>query len=922
MVAPILVTKLFFPTHRPELVTRPRLVERLDEGIHGKLTLISAPAGFGKTTIVTEWLQNELDNESSPYSIGWLSLDKGDNDPLRFLTYITEALYRLPGFDSPLGAGAQNMLQSLQPPPAIVVLSTLINELAIIEKKIILVLDDYHLIETQPVHDLLNFLLENLPPNLHLVIATREDPPLVLARMRARGQLSDLRASDLRFSASETTQLLNQAMALNLSEKDILTLESCTEGWIAGLQLAAISMRGWEDKTDFIQSFSGNNRLVLDYLIEEVINQQNTDVQNFLLESSILDSFTSSLCNAVTGQDNSQSILEMLERANLFIIPLDNERKWYRYHHLFADLLRQRLHQTHTIDPRELHHKASDWYKRNGLSDRAIEHALSGKDYPKAATLIGDQIDTLWQRGEHGKLRRWLKTLPEEQLLSEPQLGSIRAYYLHTIGQQEIGEKLLQKIENLLNPNNYLGKKFPHDKESQLSETEKNKLRGVVSVLRALIDTFSGDVSGMIKNANQALDCLPEREITWRSLAAIALGDAHSYLGNMAASYKARSEAVKDCETAGGVYYILAANLKLASTLKELGELQQTVDNCQQQIDLAKKHGLSETNIIGCIMALSGDVLAELNDLDNATHQAKQGVKIADNGSNIIILSFSYLYLIRVLFSIGDFTGIEEIIKKGSLLGQETTVPPWLPEQMALWQARIWLMRDELEAASNWEKEEGLNIQEGYEVPKEINFHSLFLHIGSARVLIAQSRLSQAIELLQRLGVIAEETERIASLIQIKSLLALGYHLNGETDQAMETLKQSLNLGKARGFFRIFVDEGPPMAQLLYEALNRAIAPQYVQRLLAAFPVDEEIMEDTENDQSDQSGLIEPLSDREIEILQLLDNGLSNQTIADRLYISVHTVKTHTRNIYSKLNVNSRTQAINKARILGILHQK
>ncbi|MCJ7700644.1 MAG: AAA family ATPase [Anaerolineales bacterium] len=413
MTSPILVTKLFIPATRPELVPRPHLIERLRKGLHRKLTLISAPAGFGKTTLVTELLSS-LQGESQKENpienrIAWLSLDEGDNDLTRFLTYFIAALNQIEEIEATFGEESLTMLQSPQPPSAEAVLTLLINEIAAISDRIIFVLDDFHLIDIQPVYDALNFLLENTPPQMHLVIATREDPPLPLARLRARSQLTELRAADLRFNSSEAAEFLNQVMGLNLSTEDIAALETRTEGWIAGLQLAAISLQGHKDTTSLIKSFTGSHRLVLDYLIEEVLNQQPQNVQNFLLQTAILERLTGSLCDAITGQQNGRTTLEMLDRANLFIVPLDNERRWYRYHHLFAELLQQRSKITHPNLINDLHSKAVIWYETNGYFPEAIHHALASDDVKTATRLIEKGALDALERSDFGLfLMQWL----------------------------------------------------------------------------------------------------------------------------------------------------------------------------------------------------------------------------------------------------------------------------------------------------------------------------------------------------------------------------------------------------------------------------------------------------------------------------------------------------------------------------------
>jgi LuxR family maltose regulon positive regulatory protein len=450
MAMPLLTTKLYIPPPLPNPVERPRLIERLNEGLHRKLTLVSAPAGFGKTTLLSEWLAG------CEQPAAWLSLDESDNDPTRFLSYTIAALRTIEARQEPVGniaKGVLSALESPQPPPSEAILTTLINEIATIPDRIILVLDDYHLIQAQPIHDALTFLLRHLPPQMHLIMATREDPPLPLARLRARGQSTELRATDLRFTLSEAAEFLNQVMGLDLSAEDIAALERRTEGWIAGLQLAAlalqgtISMQGRRDVSSSIQSFTGSHHFVLDYLVEEALEQQSESVQTFLLHTSILDRLTGSLCDAITDQDNGRMILETLERANLFIVPLDDERRWYRYHHLFADLLRQRLQSTQPDQLPDLHRRASAWYEQNGFIDEAIEHALRGEDFEQAACLIEEQVDTI---SEHTRLLRWLDALPVKVILSKPHLCIFHARHLFTSGKMDEAEERLQAAEQTL----------------------------------------------------------------------------------------------------------------------------------------------------------------------------------------------------------------------------------------------------------------------------------------------------------------------------------------------------------------------------------------------------------------------------------------------------------------------------------------
>ncbi|MFC1976235.1 LuxR C-terminal-related transcriptional regulator [Chloroflexota bacterium] len=912
----MLQTKLYIPPSRPEFVPRPRLIERLNKGLRQnqgfgrKLTLISAPAGFGKTTLVSDWLR-QLDE-----STAWVSLDESDNDSVRFLSYFVAALQtieawkELPGN---IGKGALSALQSPQPPPPETVLAILINEIAAIPDRLVLVLDDYHLIEAQPIHDALTFLLEHLPPQMHLVIVTREDPNLSLPRYRARGQLIELRGADLRFTNAEAAEFLNQVMSLNLSAEDIATLETRTEGWIAGLQLAAISMQGHEDTTSFIKSFTGSHHFILDYLLEEVLEQQPEGIQNFLLRTSILDRLTGSLCDVLTGQDNGQATLEILEHANLFIIPLDDERRWYRYHHLFADLLRQRLRQTQPMQVSTLHHRASEWNEQNGFADQAIEHALHAEDFEQAAHLIEEQADAIWERGEHTKLRRWLEGLPAKLVFSKPQLCIFHAWYLFASGQQDAVERSLQAAEQALDTSADRATETSPIERDQPSGSDRMKLRGRAAAIRAFLASHRGDVPGVIQHSHQALEYLPEQDSAWRSGAAIALGDAHGIKGNMTAAYQARLEALETCKAAGDIYFSMIANLRLALILRMQGQLQRTIEICQQQMQLANESGMPQTVVVGGLLATWGEVLAELNDLDGAIHQAKKGAELTECGGDVATLVWHYLCLVRVLFSRADMCGAEEIIQKMENIFREHDVPPIITNQMAAWQARIWLAQDKLDAASQWVGERGL----------DAGGDPIYLHemeyIVLARILIAQGRLDETIGLLQRLLEAAETGGRTSRAIEILLLQALAFQAGGETTQAMVALEQALTLAEPGGFIRIFVDEGPPMARLLYKAATRGIAPDYARRLLAAFPVAEPEQTDPSKTQAPKSELVEPLSERELEVLQLIAEGLTNPEIASRLFLTLNTVKAHTRNIYGKLGAHNRTQAVAQARALGIL---
>jgi LuxR family maltose regulon positive regulatory protein len=677
-------------------------------------------------------------------------------------------------------------------------------------------------------------------------------------------------------------------------------------------------MQGRRDITGFIESFTGSHRYVLDYLVEEVLEQQSESVRAFLLQTSVLDRMTGSLCDAVrfggtavTEQDDGQATLEMLERANLFIVPLDDERRWYRYHHLFADSLRQRLQPTQPEQLQDLHRRASAWYEQNGFIDEAIEHALRGEDFEQAAHLIEEQVDAI---SEHTRLLRWLDALPVKVILSKPHLCIFHARHLFTSGKMDEAEERLQAAEQTLDLSCDPATGNSLIEPGPLSSSDRMKIQGRVAVIRAFLAVYHGDAQGTIDYARQALDYLPEQDLTWRSVAALPLGDAYMFKGDIAAAYDTRLEALEMSKESGHPFMILISNGRLAWTLRQQGKLKQVIHLCEQQMQYADECGISQTLVAGWLETQWAEALAELDDLDGAVQKAKKSVESMGSGSeNLAALGWSNLYLVRILFSKGDMAGAKEVIQTMENIVRDYDMHRSISIQISAWQARIGLEENEFEAASKW-VEELCSDAHG-----KLPFLSEIECIVLTRTLIAQGSVDEAIKLLRQLFVTAKAGEHTSGMIKILILQALALQAGSDTDQAITALEKALTLAKPGGFIRTFVDEGPPMARLLYEALSRGIAPDYVRRLLAAFPMAEPEQASPPGTLAPESELIEPLSQRELEVLQLMAEGLANPEIASRLFLALNTVKTHASNIYGKLGVHSRTQAVARARALGLL---
>jgi LuxR family maltose regulon positive regulatory protein len=919
MSSPILVTKLFIPAARPEIVPRPRLLERLDGGRHRKLTLISAPAGFGKTTVVMEWL-NTLRGNSQPEDptknrIAWLSLDEDDNDPARFLTYFIAALNQIEEIDVTFGEGSLMMLQSPQPPPIEAVLTPLINEITTIQDRIIFVLDDYHLIDTQPTQDILSFLLKNKPPHLHLVITTREDPLLPLPRLRARGHLTELRAADLRFTSVEAAEFLIQVMGLSISEEDITALETRTEGWIAGLQLAALSLQGQANTSKLIQSFTGSNRLVLDYLVDEVLNQQPQNIQDFLLQTAILDRLTASLCDAVRfdaedetadGKENGQMILERLERANLFIVPLDSERCWYRYHHLFADLLWQRLKVTHPELINDLHAKAVVWYETNGFLSQAIQHALAGKDINTAIRLIEKgSLDAL-EKSDFGFILNAVERIPESALGSAPWLFIYQSWALFLTGHIDLADPNLENTDWLL------------DSLSNDDESQKQEMRGYIAGLKVQLTAWQRDYENMILYANQAKAYLPDHH--WiRGYCAMMIGTGFWDTGNLTAAIDAFRDAATVGTVSGNKRVAVTSAVYLGHALELEGHLQQAVSVYQNAFKFAEQDGRELP--VACYLHIDfARVLYELNELDLAYQHLTEGIKQSQLLADDRIEKIGHSLLTRVYLAAGDFAQAVN-----SIHNAEQIIPsPEIIYDMRGGEyphVRLWLKQKKVKEIDGWLNESGIM------VGSTADFKIKVTYTMHARAMIALARaypdgsqyLNHAHDLLAEFLEMTETNGWGYKVIEILVLQALAYDADGNTTQAITLLERALNQAELEGYIRIFVDEGPSMARLLYEALSRGIAPDSVQQLLAAFPDLDSEQATSSQIQTSESEWIESLSERELDVLQLIAEGLTNQEIASKLYLSLNTVKAHTRNIYSKLGVKSRTKAVVRGKALGVL---
>jgi LuxR family transcriptional regulator, maltose regulon positive regulatory protein len=901
----LLATKVSIPRTRPHRLVRSLLIQRLNQGMARELILVCTPAGFGKTTLLADWAT------STNWAVAWLSLDPDDNDPARFWRYAVAALDRVVGG---LGEQLLPLLTAPTPLSGQGVVTALSNQLQALPDELALVLDDYHAIEEPAIHDSLAFLLSHLPPRLHLAISSRSDPPLPLARLRASGQLAELRAADLRFTPQEAAAFLQEVWGLELAAEAIAALETRTEGWAVGLQLAALSLQGQPDPEGFLDAFAGTHRYVLDYLSEEVLARQPDQVRTFLLETSILERLCGPLCDAVTGDSDGQRLLEELERANLFLLALDEERRWWRYHHLFADLLRARLVQTQPELVPELHRRAATWCEQHGLIDEAIRHAVAAEEAAWATRLVEEYLDETLRRGEDATLSRWLALLPDDAVRSAPALCLAQGLMQFHLGHLESVERLLEHAERAFDP-----RRGPRGPGVPTTGGMVAELSAAIALLRGELAAVRGDSGETAGYARSALTQMAEQERGPRFWARWLLAFADWMGGRLEDAERTFAAMLAEGRAAPDLYPVMSTGSTLARVQRARGKLSAALRTYREGLRFATEGGRLSAYHAGEPHVGIAQVLYERNELDDALRHVAEGIELC---RHVMVLrerdrGLATLAWIRQAMGQPDaaLQAMNEACRMYPTVGVAGLFNPAPAER-----ARLLLAQGRIEEAARWTKERGLTADDDISYPWERDYLVL------ARVLLAQAEPNRALGLLERLDTLAESQGRTGDLIQVRALRALALQAAGDHQGALALLAEALAMARPEGYVRVFADEGPPMAALLRSligtsrrgrgAAGGAAATEHLHRVVQAFG--------PARARSDQTapagtGLIEPLTERELEVLRLLAAGRRNRDIARELVVTQETVKKHLSHIFAKLGAANRTEAVAHARRLGLI---
>ncbi|MEL6770550.1 MAG: LuxR C-terminal-related transcriptional regulator [Bacteroidota bacterium] len=907
---PLLATKLFAPRAQPDVIPRTRLVEQLDAGLARRLTLISAPAGFGKTTLASTWLR-DLDRPAA-----WLSLDEQDANPSRFFTYLVAALQTV---RTDLGTDVQAALAAAQPPAPETLLTLLVNDLAALDAPLVLVLDDYHAVDSVAVDEALAFLVEHLPPTAHLAITTREDPRLPLHRLRARGQLTEIRAADLRFTTEEAAAFLNEVMHLGLTAETVAVLEARTEGWIAGLQLAALSLQGRSDPSQFVDDFSGSHRFVMDYLVEEVLHRQPPALQDFLLCTSLFERLGGPFCDAVldTPAGTSQETLDHLVRANLFVIPLDDERRWYRYHHLFADLLLQRL-PAHlagdevSLRVADLHRRATVWFEEQGARYEAVRHALEAKDVERAAGLIEMTGAVLRLERQETVMLGWLQALPDALIRTRPVLTAEYVWALISTGQLDIAEGRISDAERWIDAATDPVARQEAEAAGMVvvSEDEFRALPMRLAIYRAVRAQTLGDVDGTAEYAQHALDLASDDDILAQGAAAALLGLASWVRGDLETAHRSFATGMDHLIAIGSLSDAIAGTLVLADIRAVQGRLFEAISAYESSLRLAEQEAAPDLPGTAGLHVGLAELYLDRGRLNEAGQHLATSAAL---GERAWLPEHRYRGKVaeaRLKAAQGDPRRAVALLDEAAALHLVFPLPDMRP--IAALKARVWIAQGRLNEAQDWAEEHELSAHDSLSYLRE------FEHITLARLLLARHErdgaaiaLEDAMTLIERLLVAADDGGRIARVIELLVLQARARQSRSDVSSALEALKQALALAEPEEFVQVFVDEGAPMRRLLQEGIALGRLGPFAMRVQSAFGPPATA--------SGGAGLASPLTEREVEVVRHIAAGLKNQEIADRLFISLATVKRHIANAYGKLDARNRVEAIARARDAGLL---
>jgi len=934
---PIINSKIKKPVSRSNLVKRNNLLKELDKGLlredeqvfERRLTLVSAPAGYGKSTLVENWLANRE-------RVAWLSLDEGENDPVRFWFYLVSALRQV---EQKIGTASLSVLGSS--PLALrevdqssffgkEALVFLLNELSEMEKTLLLVLDDYHYIQDESIHRGITFLVENMPSSFHLVITTRSDPPVALARWKIRGWMNQFRQKDLRFTPGEAETFFKQSHHLELSREEIASLVKRTEGWVSGLQIAAISLVGKElgEKEEFLRNFTGSHRYLGEYLAEEIVDRQSPYLREFLYKTSILHYLSPSLCREVSGREDAGEILKDLENRNLFISSRGDKGYWYRYHALFRELLQYRLQENHGKEVSELHARASRWLENNGYISPAIEHAIKAGDFTQAAKLMDDYAENLFNQGEQKNLFKWMNEIPREYLQEHPRLRIFESMMLYLSGKIREAKVIMDDVKRYLQSQG----QFSEVKTYPEVDPTAQELKGMYFAMQSFLHLFSGEYTGMAENARFAMEILPEHKTLWRSGVSVISGDVCAISGALNSAEDAYMQALANCRRSKDHYFTLMAGFKLLRVWFYQGKFTEAQRLSGELLKEAEESGFAKTARAGSIMVLQGMMACERNQLEKALEQTNTGLSLIEK-ENHMLLGWAHACLARVHLARGEPDAAAECLDRTEYYGKVGEIP-YVENLAAAGKARLWLARGLKDPVWLEEAyrllmkrlpftgaEKGSSREDKVE---QIKFFRLDEYQALVRVLLARGDGDKAGQILQQLEAITHSGGAVYLAMEALLLRALAQvsRIDGgekEEKEALEILGRAFKVAGPRaneeGWVRIFLDEGPPLARLLYRAAEAGISPGYIGSLLAEFPSEPS----SELLPGKQEGLVEPLSKRELEVLQLIADGLSNQDIASRLYLSLNTVKWHVKNIYGKLGVENRVASVSRARLLKLV---